>query len=153
MWRSPGIKPRSTAFLVYVNDLPNCLETTKASMFADDTNLVCYGQSAADTESKLDRDMENLYKWLTANKLTLNKEKTEYILVGSRQRLNQISKDLQININNQAVKQVLDKKVLGVIIDEQLNWNANNDTLCKTISKTIAMLRRAKKFVTEDILF
>ena len=25
-------------FLVYINDLPNCLQTTTASMFADDTS-------------------------------------------------------------------------------------------------------------------
>ena len=26
---------------LYINDLPNCLETTKANLFADDTNLSC----------------------------------------------------------------------------------------------------------------
>jgi hypothetical protein len=37
-------------FNLYINDLPNCLQTTKASMFADDTNLSCKGQSSADIE-------------------------------------------------------------------------------------------------------
>jgi hypothetical protein len=31
-------------FLLYINDLPNCLEETQASMFADDTNLSCQQQ-------------------------------------------------------------------------------------------------------------
>ncbi len=30
-------------FLLYINDLPKCLETTKANLFADDTNLSCAG--------------------------------------------------------------------------------------------------------------
>jgi hypothetical protein len=30
-------------FLLYINDLPNCLEETQASMSADDTNLSCQG--------------------------------------------------------------------------------------------------------------
>jgi hypothetical protein len=35
-------------FLIYINNLPNCLQTTTASMFADDTNLSCTGQTSAD---------------------------------------------------------------------------------------------------------
>ncbi len=31
-------------FLTYVNDLPNCLHSASASMFADDTNITITGQ-------------------------------------------------------------------------------------------------------------
>ena len=74
-------------FLLYINDLPNCLEETQASMFADDTNLSCQGKSSAEIEKKINTDLENVHKWLIANKLTLNQEKTECMLIGSRQRL------------------------------------------------------------------
>ena len=37
----------------------------------------------------INTDLENVHKWLIANKLTLNKEKTECMLVGSRHRLQQ----------------------------------------------------------------
>ena len=53
-------------------------------MFADDTNLSCHGESPADIESKLNFDLDNVHKWLTANKLTLNEEKTEFMLIESR---------------------------------------------------------------------
>ena len=64
-------------FLLYINDLPNCLEETQASMFADDTNLSCQGKSTTEVENKINTDLENVHKWLIANKLTLNQEKTE----------------------------------------------------------------------------
>ena len=32
-------------FLLYVNDSPNCLKSTSASMFADDTNLTASGNT------------------------------------------------------------------------------------------------------------
>jgi hypothetical protein len=35
-------------FSLYINDLPNCLEQTEASMFADDTNISSIGNSPAD---------------------------------------------------------------------------------------------------------
>lgn len=141
-------------FLVYINDLPNCLETTQASMFADDTNITCRGESPADIESKINIDLDNVHNWLTANKLTLNREKTEYMIVGSRQRLKKMSNNthIQIVIGDQTIEQVHKKKVLGVIIDDQLRWQEHNDAQCKKISKNIALLRRAKNFVTQDAL-
>ena len=58
-------------FNLYINDLPNCLQTTNASMFADDTNLSDKGQTSADIEYKLSCDIDNIQKWLVSNKLTL----------------------------------------------------------------------------------
>ena len=62
-------------FLLYINDLPNCLETANTSLFADDTNLSCEGKSSPEVKQKLDVDLDNVHNWLMANKLTLNKEK------------------------------------------------------------------------------
>jgi hypothetical protein len=49
---------------------------SKPSMFADDTNLTCVGQSLSEIETKLNEELENVHRWLTANKLTLNDEKS-----------------------------------------------------------------------------
>ena len=136
-------------FLLYINDLPNCLEETQASMFADDTNLSCQGKSSTEIENKINTDLENVHKWLIANKLTLNQEKTECMLVGSRQRLQQSSSNPQIVIGNHIIQQVSSKKV---IIDEQLKWKEYNDAQCKKISQSIALLKRAKQFVSQDTL-
>ena len=53
-------------------------------------------------------------------------EKTECMLVDSRQRLQQSSSNAQIVIGNHIIQQVSNKKVLGVIIDEQLKWKEHN---------------------------
>jgi hypothetical protein len=88
-------------------------------MFADDTNLSCQGKSSTEIENKIDTDLENAHKWLIANKLTLNQEKTDCnhcMLVGSRQRLQQSSSNAQIVIGNHVIQQVPSKKVLGDIL-------------------------------------
>ena len=82
----------------------------------------------------INTDLENVHKWLIANKLTLNEEKTECMLVGSRQRLQQSLNNSEIVIGNHIIQQVSNKKVLGVIIDEQLKWKEHNDAQCKKIS-------------------
>ena len=62
-------------------------------MFADDTNLTASGDTITNIEVKLNKDLENIQQLLLANKLTLNMDKTEYMIVGSRQRINKIEND------------------------------------------------------------
>ena len=69
-------------------------------MFADDTNLSCHSKSSSEVENMINTDLENVHKWLIANKLTLNEEKTECMLVGSRQRLQQSLNNSEIVIGN-----------------------------------------------------
>ena len=62
-------------FLLYINDLPNCLKKTNANLFPDDTSLSCDGSSSDEIEDKLNHDLEMVHIWLNANKLTLNRKK------------------------------------------------------------------------------
>ena len=84
-------------FFIYVNDLPNCLRTTTTGLFADYTNLTASGSSIIDIQTKLNNNLENIHQWLLANKLTLNKDKTEYMIAGSRQRISKIKIDHKLN--------------------------------------------------------
>ena len=73
-------------------------------MFADDTNLTASGQCVMEVETAVNSDLENLRKWLMANKLSLNVAKTEFILIGSKPVITSIS-DFQLNIkiDNKAI--------------------------------------------------
>ena len=70
MWGSTEIESWSHSFSSLYNDLPNSLKMSKPSMFADDTNLTCVGQSSSEIETKLNEELGNVHRWLTANKLT-----------------------------------------------------------------------------------
>ena len=71
-------------FLLYINDLPNCLSNCEPRMYADDTHLT---YASNNIQTSLNEDLENVQNWLRANKLTLNMTKTEFMLIASRQRL------------------------------------------------------------------
>ena len=59
--------------------------------------------------------------------------------------------DLDVIIEEHNIERAQNKKVLGIIIDDQLKWDKHNDEQCKTISKSIALLKRARKFVAKEI--
>ena len=103
-----------------MNDLPNCLTASTASMFADDTSHTTNGTSINDVQLNVNKDLENVHQWLLSNKLTLNKEKTEYFIVGSRQRLANINGDPEIKLGDTNIKRVKEYKTLGV----RTRWTA-----------------------------
>ena len=45
-------------FLWYINDLPKCLKTTRANLFADDTDLSCASSDPSEIEMKLKNDLD-----------------------------------------------------------------------------------------------
>ena len=141
-------------FLLYINDLPNCLKLSVPAMYADDTNLSICGETAADIEKYLNDELENVHKWLSINKLTLNIDKTEYMIIGSRQRISKIPDDCQtkIEIGCKEVKRVTSTKSLGVIIDDKLCWNEQIDGISTKASRAIGIIRRAKPYVKKDSL-
>ena len=68
-------------------------------MYADDTHLTYGNNDICAIEASLNQDLSNTNRWLIANKLTLNMAKTEYMLIGSRQKLNSLSALPALEIN------------------------------------------------------
>ena len=137
-------------FLLYINDLPECLDNTRPRLFADDTNLTASGESLNDIEIAVNSDLENLRNWLMANKLSLNVAKTEFMLIGPKRMKTDSS--LNILIENKQIKQVNECKTLGILIDQHLSWNNNTKNICKKVTAGISALRRVKPFVNKETL-
>ena len=51
-------------FSIYINDLPNCLETPTPRMFADDTNITIAAKSIPDLQLIINSKLKNLHQWL-----------------------------------------------------------------------------------------
>ena len=86
-------------------------------MFADDTNLTYASNNIYDINNKFNEDLANVAEWLSANKLTLNQSKTEFMLIGSRQRIKTLQTVPLLAINCVPVRQVVHTKSLGTYID------------------------------------
>ena len=92
-------------------------------IYGDDTHLTIADNDICSIESSLNQDLLNLNRWLIANKLTRNMTKTEFMLIGSRQKLNSLSALPALEINGTQLNRVNFTKSLGVLIDENLTWS------------------------------
>jgi hypothetical protein len=70
--------------------------------------------SIGEIEDKLCTDLDNMHQWLLANKLTLNMDKTEYIVIGSKQKILNTQQETTIKLQDKELKQVNCTKTLGI---------------------------------------
>ena len=139
-------------FLLYINDLPNCLTHTQPRMYADDTHLTYASANAADLQSSLNSDLANVSIWLNANKLTLNTTKTEFMLIGTRQRLSTLRNHPKPQINGTPIDEVTSAKSLGVLIDSNLSWDEHINKITKKIAQGIGAIKRVRDFLPRTTL-
>ncbi len=137
-------------FLLFLNDLPSVTESCSVSLFADDTEM----DNAKNTWSiwwvtKVNDDLSFLETYFDDNRLSVNVDKCEFMLLGTYQALRKIPRP-QISINNEPLRQLSVAKHLGMYIDENLRWDHHIDTLVKKISSKIGILRSLINIVPID---
>ena len=66
-------------FLTYINDLPS-VSKLLCHFFADDTNLFCIGKNLGDIVNEINVGIDKIYSGVKANKLSLNVEKTNFMV-------------------------------------------------------------------------
>lgn len=74
-------------FLIYINDLPNCLSLGSPRMYADDTNVTFAASDMLGLETQINTELKSINLWLKPNKLSLNVAKTEFMVISSRQKM------------------------------------------------------------------
>ena len=59
-----GSKICPLLFLLNINNLPKCLHNCTPALYADDSNLTMCAETAIAVETKLNRELDNIHKWL-----------------------------------------------------------------------------------------
>ena len=70
--------------LVYVNDMPSLVHHGNLLQFADDTTLICSGDTCEEVEKKLLHDLELISKWISLSKMWLNVNKSSVMWSSSK---------------------------------------------------------------------
>ena len=134
-------------FLVYVNDL-HLATNLKVNLFADDAYISGNNVSEASLESEMNDELEKIFHWLNANKLSLNISKTSYMIIPKSRS----SYNYQIRIGNEAITRVHEAKYLGVIMDDSLSWKPHIEKVRAKLAKGCWAMKRLQEYVSSDVL-
>ena len=90
-------------FLLYVNDFHYCSDIFDFHLFADDVNLFYENKSLSILQTSINIELNNIHIWLCANKLSLNIEKSNFVIFHSPQKKLQ-SHNFYLAINNKQLE-------------------------------------------------
>ena len=105
----------------------------KFILFADDTNLFFCNHSISELECIINQELVYLSTRFKSDKLSLNINKTNYILF--RNKGKRVKAKLSIVIDGININQVNNTKLLGLNIDESLTWTNHITHTSSKISK------------------
>ena len=127
-------------FLLYINDFCRSSDILSFIHFADDTNIFFSHDDPQTLAEIVNYELVNILQWIRSNKLSLNLQKTKYMLFSKS------LETLPINImfDDTPLEQVSSTKFLGIVVDDKLSWKPHVDKICKLISRNIGIINRLK---------
>ena len=133
-------------FLLYINDLHESILYSNTYHFADDTNLLNINSSPKKMQKQINIDLKLLYKWLIANKISLNCTKTELIIF--KKPNTSINFNFNIQLNGNKLQRTDCVKYLGVYLDEYVNGKLHCKEILKKLIRANGMLAKIRHYVS-----
>ena len=82
--------------------------------------------------------------------MLLNPEKTKSMVVATRQKHLRGLPPLRLMLNSQVIEQVSEHLHLGVILDDQLKWQAHINSITNAVAKNVYLLSRLRHFCNSE---
>ena len=99
----------------------------------------------------MNKELKHVSDWLTANKLTLNIKKSNFVLFHPHQKKLDYTSNLKIFDHKSSTQISLESKTfvkyLCILLDNNLSWKALIDYISLKISKTIGILSRLRYYL------
>ena len=132
-----GTKLGPLLFIIMLTDLQPVLPVVK---YVDDTTV--YDVLKLGQNGLLQESLNELIKWTSDNCMTINQKKTKQLVINFTKN----EYDVNLIMNNESIEQVHEAKLLGVWINDKLNWDTHvNDIYSKAVKRLylLVQLRRA----------
>jgi hypothetical protein len=151
-------------FLCFINDLGNVSELFKL-LFADDTCALHSDKDFNNLINFANGELQKILQWFSANKLAVNVNKCKYIIFHNRGKVIPDAPKVVFNYNEsvgepdpsriypiERIKGDSTYKYLGILLDENLNFNKHTEYICSKLSKAIFCITRVKTLLPNKSL-
>ena len=132
-------------FNCFINDFYYFIENTKVHNFADDNTLTTFAQNIRNLISVLESESNIAIDWFKTNKMIVNPGKFQAIIIDKKK---QDHTKETFEIGNKVIEASPSVKLLGVQIDDKVNFNLHITNICKSAANQLNALVRLNQFLS-----
>ena len=143
-------------FNCFFNDFYYFIENAKVHNFADDNTLTIFAQNVCNLISVLESESNIAIDWFETNKMIVNLGKFQSIIIDKKK---QDHKKETFEIGDKVIEASPLVKLLGVQIDDKLNFNLHITNICRSAANQLhALIRQflsleAKKLLVNNYFY
>ena len=131
---------------LFLNDLLATLKMSELYNFVDNNTISTASKNMNNVLHTLKKESETAVEWFNQNKMIVNSDKLQAMLLEKRNKNNQSC----LKINNQTIKRTSCVKLLGINIDSKLNFDSHISDLCKKASMHTKRIKSFKSVCWEQ---
>ena len=149
IWSPSGVFLEPILFLLFVNDINKSLKNIIVKLFADDTNCFISGNDFNQLERLVEVELNNLQKWINANKFTINFDprKSSYCICKPKNKNLPPNFDRGLKMGTNVLKYKENTTYLGVILDRNLTFETHTKELNQKLVKYTGIFSKARHFL------
>ena len=133
-------------FNLSINDLFFFIEIDSIYNFADDNTISAWGETISKLIDTLESESNVAIDWFTKNKMIVNPDKYQANIT-DRKKFNLTN--VLLTIDNQTIKSVPSVELLGIYLDDKLNFNLHISNICRSAANHA--LIRLKSYLSFNV--
>lgn len=139
-------------FNIYINDLFKTFHSLPCLpvAYADDINVVFQSSSGHQAVIEVSNLLTRIGEWMHANKLTINDNKTTFMSFRSSRSSLDFLNEMSASVGGLSFSS--STRLLGLYVDEHLNWSVHLNHLCGRLSSACYGLRSMSQHCNRHIL-
>ena len=132
-------------FILYINDFVNVSSVTNSFLFADDATTLITRKNITELFAVANKELNKFDAWFKTNKLSLNIQKTKYMLYLPVANRSSFQPNYKIIINNSEIEKVHQFTLLGVVLDDCMSWQYHITKIQNKILSFIGILYKIRE--------
>ncbi|KAI8483110.1 hypothetical protein Bbelb_391290 [Branchiostoma belcheri] len=142
-------RPRTNAFILYINDLATSRTQCLANLFADDTSLSFSHHSVHRVVATLNRELSTVSTWLSIWKLEANIDKCKVMFITTRTLPQPIP---PVTLGGTVLQVVTSHKHLGVTLTNTLSWSQHIEVISTKARRSSGLLCALRRKIPQNLL-
>ena len=127
-----------------INDLLFFVSSASMHNFADDNSSSAAAKTVTESKNTLQSASEVIINWFKNNKMIVNPEKLQAIIL-DRQKHGYSNET--IKFDNKTVETVSSVRLVGIQLDDKLNFSLHVSNVCKSAANQLSALIRLNNFL------